>query len=161
MKMQKILFLILFLSINFSMNLYAQHDSTKLDSGHRLLKESLKYKDSDKAQAMLLLNQALDIFREENNLDGLAKTFLAISSYYLSENQWDTSLSLSLRALKYADNLGDNSIKATAYLNLGIIYYELKSYQTSEKYFRQAILYGNKKNKASAISNIGLIFSSR
>jgi len=150
---------IVFFIILFFVELAYTQDSSNIGGGYCLLRETAKHKETDKLKSMLLLNEALDIFREDHNQEGLANTFLAISDYYRVESQWDTSLSLALRALKYGDLLNDSLIKAKAYFNLGIIYYELKSYQISEKYSRKAILYGNPKIQAGATANIGMVYT--
>lgn len=132
-----------------------------IEEANQLLKESKKYRDTDKQKTMSLLNKALDIYQKNDDAEGLAKTFLAISSWYINENQWDTSLSLSLRALKYGDQLNDSLIQSRVFLNLGIIYFNLKNYKTSKKYSLEAILYGDGRIKASATANIGMVCSSK
>lgn len=133
----------------------------KLEVLDSLLETSVKCSESNRNPIMEVLGTSLVIFQEENNIEGLAKTYLAISNCYIKENQLDTSLSLLLQALKYGDDLNDSTIKSKVFSNLGLIYHGLKSYQTSEKYFHLSALYGDDRAKATAMANIGMVFSAK
>ena len=92
-------------------------------------------------------------------MEGLAKTYNAFATWYMNENQIDTSLSLSLKALKYGDILNDSTIKSIAFLNLGIIYYDLNNLTTSKEYCNKAVLFGDKFIQASATANLGMLYN--
>lgn len=150
------IFLLLIVFNAFVFNSYA---IDKEKEAKDLLKLSNEMKDKDKSKSMSLLNKALDLYQKENDFEGLANTYTAISNWYINESQWDTSLSLSLRALKFGNELNDSSIKSKVYLNLGIIYFNLQNYSTSTQYSKKAISFGSVDTKASATSNLGMIYS--
>jgi len=139
-------------------NIYAQTLSV-IEFADSLVEKSEFYAKSDKEKTINLLNRAYDIYKKENYKFGLSETNNKISNWYLEENQIDTALSLALKALRYAGELNDSILKARVYLNIGNIYIDLNNYNYSRSYFEKTILYGNNKIKASAIANIGLLYS--
>ena len=153
----RILFFVFSSLILFSLNLKAEN-STIID-GDSLMKKADSYRESDRGKNKYYLNRAFDFYNNENNKTGLAKINNKLSKWYSDENQIDTALGLALDALKYADELGDSLLSSEVYLNLGIIYYNLKNDKISKQYYLDAITYGSIFVKASATANIGLIYS--
>ncbi len=115
----------------------------------------------NKEQLISLLNNAYEIFQKTKNTRGLSSTINKLSIWYLEENQIDTSLSLALIALKYAEDINDSLLKAEAFLNIGNIYIDLNNDKYATKYFNKAIDFGDWYIKASSMANIGLIYSNK
>lgn len=151
--------LLFIFSLFLTVNIFALDDAGSIDKANKMVEKSFEYRDTDRNKSISLLNDALAIFQEEQNSEGLARTFSAIALWYIDINQWDTSLSLSLKALNLGEKLQDSLIQAEVFLNLGVIYLNLKNYETSLKYTNAAYAYGEPFAKASAYSNMGLIYS--
>lgn len=132
-----------------------------IELANQYIIESKELGDSDRNKTISLLNKALDIYQQENNALGLANTYLNISSWYIDENQWDTSMSLSYRALKYGESLNDSIINSKVFLNLAIVNYHLQQLSSAERFNRKAILFGDKEIEARATVNLGMIFSNK
>ncbi len=156
---KKIQLVILFFVLSCS-SLYAINDDRayliqKADS----LVSLTETENIDKAELISLLNSSYEIFQKLKYEKGLSSTINKLSKWYLEENQTDTSLSLALLALKYAENINDSLLKAEVFLNIGNIYIDLNNDKYAKEYFSKAINYGNQFVKASSIANIGLIYS--
>lgn len=154
-------YILYILSLFLTINLFAAKDLDRIENAHKLLDKSYEFRDTDRNKSISLLNDALEIFQKEKDLEGIAKTYSAISLWYIDINQWDTSLSLSLKALNIGEKLEDSLIQAEVFLNLGVIYLNLRNYETSLKYTNAAYAYGEPFAKASAYSNMGLIYSQK
>ena len=137
----------------------ADNKSDEIKCANNLLSQSSKNINLDIKERMLLLNRALTIFSDLNDKKGLGDTYNAISNQYLYKEQTDTALALSFKALKYGNELNDSSIKSSAYLKLGILYYQLRNYKASVKYSKESIRFGDPLNIASATANIGIVYS--
>ncbi|MBN2667865.1 MAG: hypothetical protein JXR60_01440 [Bacteroidales bacterium] len=148
--------LILFVIILTNKALFS---SALTDSASYYIEMSHVCRDNDKAKSLLLLNKALKLYESKNETAGIGMSYAEIASWYISGNQWDTSLAISLKAMKYADAVSDSLVKSKVYLNLGIIYYHLKNNELSKQYSRKAKDFGPLNIKASAISNIGLVYT--
>jgi tetratricopeptide (TPR) repeat protein len=151
--------LLLFILLAFSGFSNPIEELELLDSAEYYLKMSYEFRESNKHKTLSCLNKALAAFENNGSEKGLARTYSAISTWFINESQWDTSLSMAYKALKYGEALDDSLIKAAVYLNLGIINYNLRNLEKSKSFALLAYDYGNMPIKGSAISNIGLIFS--
>ena len=150
--------LILFVVFLCSVSKAGNKENT-VEYANKLLIKSSDNKKLDIKERMILLNEALTVFLELDNTKGLGDTYNAISDQYLLNFQTDTAMALSFKALKYGEEINDSIIISAAYLKLGILYYQLRNYKTSEKYALEAIRFGDKFNIASATANLGIIYS--
>jgi tetratricopeptide (TPR) repeat protein len=77
---------------------------------------------------------ALSAFSKVNNLRGEAKISNNIGNLY-RDNDYDRSLEYFQKALDIGNRLGDKSIIATSYLNLGSFYFRKNSFNQALKYY--------------------------
>jgi tetratricopeptide (TPR) repeat protein len=144
-----ITFFICFWLIGFSQN--------KADSLNDAAMESYK-KDHD--AAIELLQEALQISRDNQNVNGIARTKNNLGIVYRDLGKFDEARTLSEEALSITK---DSIILGSAYNNIGACYRSLGNYELSLNNYLSALrIYENLNSRAeiaTVSNNIGMVYS--
>lgn len=104
---------------------------------------------------------ALSYFKRSNNLLGQAKVYNNIGNLYL-ELDYDESLVYLQKGLKIAQQLGNEKLIASAYLNMGNVYQRKKNFNASLDFYNKSrellVKLNNPVDPIIILQNIGVIY---
>ncbi len=116
---------------------------------------------NNSAMAIADYLNALSFFKKSNNQLGQAKVYNNIGNLYLAID-YDESLEYLQRGLKMAQELGNDKLIASAYLNIGNVYQKKKNFTTSLNYYSKSRdLYTKLNDPVNSIiilQNTGVIY---
>jgi tetratricopeptide (TPR) repeat protein len=113
--------------------------------------------------AMAIANylNALSYFKRSKNVLGQAKVYNNIGNLYL-EIDYDQSLEYLKKGLTMAQELGNDKLIASAYLNIGNVYQRKKNFSSSLDYYNKSReLFAKLKDPVNGViilQNIGVIY---
>lgn len=100
-----------------------------LSLGSRLIKAGFDGTDS--------VQQALQIYRQQDNLTGIFNALTDLTSWYLQQGQILESFNLRQEALAIAQEMGFPLAQATAYLGIGDYYFRIADYANALAAYEQ------------------------
>lgn len=101
----------------------------------------LMEKKSD--SAYLCAKESIELAKKLKWNQGLANGEILLSSYYVSNNQLDSSVSLLVNALKIAEDLYDARIMAKAHWHISVSYYHMKYNDRAEYHALKSLEFAN------------------
>jgi len=120
------------------------------------------YKHNDHITAGSLLIQSQEIFRENENSEGYAKSSLELGKVYARQFKYEKSLEALFIASDIFENLRHYDKLAETYNSIGGIYYDQLNYDKAFEYFQNSLLSWTKINNgqglAIAYNNLGEIY---
>ena len=115
--------------------------------------------------ALITLEQALELCRQDNNKSGEGTTLNNISAIYNARGDYETALTILKQSLAIQQEIGDKSGEGTALNNISQIYDSRGDYETALKYLKQSLAIiqeiGDKSGEGRALNNISQIYVSR
>jgi tetratricopeptide (TPR) repeat protein len=116
---------------------------------------------NNSAMAIADYLNALSFFKKSNNRLGQAKVYNNIGNLYLGID-FDESLEYLQRGLKMAQELGNDKLIASAYLNIGNVYQKKKNFTSALNYYNKSReLYTKLNDPVNSIiilQNTGVIY---
>ncbi len=113
-------------------------------------------------QAKKETEQALKLFKAQNNKLGIAKSLNNIGAIYFFKNENDTALEYFYNALEINTDAKDNLVKADTYNKLGVIFNNKKKIKDALNYYKKAVNIYEKlkdfRNQSKVLNNIGIIY---
>jgi tetratricopeptide (TPR) repeat protein len=104
---------------------------------------------------------ALSYYKRAKNLLGQAKVYNNIGNLYLTID-YDQSLEYLQKGLTMALQVGNNKMIASAYLNIGIVYYYKKNFYRSLDYYNKSremfTKLNDPANSINILLNVGVIY---
>ncbi|PLX10450.1 MAG: hypothetical protein C0598_10315 [Marinilabiliales bacterium] len=120
------------------------------------------YFDANMNKAIEYTYRALYIFKELDDMEGLAACYNNIGLFYEEKGELDSSLTNYMKSLKYEEIRGDNTGMAFSYFTLGNTYYYKDQLMLSlDYYFKSLEIIKNSDNnemKAVLYNAIGVIY---
>ena len=114
------------------------------------------------SKALNCYREALKIDENQNNSEGIAKSYINIGVVYLNLSDFDTSLDFFFKALKHSEKTKDPVIHSALLKNIGSVFWYMKNYQKALEYYKQALQLEEKNNDLEGISaslnNIGTVY---
>ena len=83
--------------------------------------------------------EALNIFKEVNDLDGIAKTENALGIMEAKDGKYDIATGLFIDALQHFENAGNENGVVNTYINLGRVNSDLNNHEKALDYFIKGI----------------------
>ena len=127
---------------------------------HRVIGVAEYYMDHS-AKAIDNYLTALNLFIQVKDIEGQGRVLNNIGNLYRNTD-YDRSLEYFEQALTIAQKLGNNSLIATVYLNLGTVYYHKHSYYQALNYYNKSndlfVQLKDQKNLVNCMENKGLIY---
>jgi tetratricopeptide (TPR) repeat protein len=117
---------------------------------------------SDYSGAINSSYEALKIFESKGDRTGIFSCYNNIANIYNDQQNYSKALQYFLKAALYMDDRHP-SRKSNLYSNLGLVYTELKDFENSMKYFKEALELrkGNILGTSDVQVNIGLCYSTQ
>ncbi|MET0466357.1 MAG: tetratricopeptide repeat protein [Chitinophagaceae bacterium] len=123
------------------------------------------YYNQQPAQARSQFDEALDIYKKQNNESGIAETYGLIGHMFEKQLKYDSSYLFQRTALSYALSAGDTIVTAKIYENIGSIYEDKAMYDSAEYYFALSLRAyqhsGRVIEQIEVINNLGDVWSKR
>jgi two-component system NarL family sensor kinase len=115
--------------------------------------------------AIVLQNQALNLYQQINNQKGIAKCYSDICIAHWKKADFSKALDYELKSLKTYENINDEKGIAFCYNMIGIIYKDLKKPEEAIKYYLQSAKIkkniADEKGLASTYNNIGNVYKDK
>jgi tetratricopeptide (TPR) repeat protein len=115
--------------------------------------------------ALITLNQALDLSRQNNNQSGEGTTLNDISQIYHARGDYETALDYLKQSLAIVQEIGDKSGEGTTLNNISTIYHARGDNETALNYLKQSLAIkqeiGNKSGEGITLNNISQIYHAR
>ena len=83
--------------------------------------------------------EALNIFKEVNDLDGIAKTENALGIMEAKDGKYDIATGLFIDALQHFESAGNENGVVNTYINLGRVNSDLNNHEKALDYFKKGI----------------------
>ena len=96
---------------------------------------------TNREQAFSGMQEALGLYRESNNQEGILNVYLSLSTYYNGSNEPQTGLAFDSMALRLASELNDKRSVFQAYSNMSIHYGKMDSLDQAFKAMHNALRY--------------------
>lgn len=113
--------------------------------------------------AMILYNEALDIFKDLSDTNGITITLNNLGIVNKSKGNYATAIKLYKKTYDLAKLKNDKDGMILALNNLGIVYYDWEKYETAIEYYEQAgkLLkeIGDQSRLAVVLNNIGEVYT--
>ena len=130
-----------------------------------LAKGKQLYTQEGPKPALPEFEQALEMFRTENDRHGEAVALGYIANCHRKLENLDKALDFARQALRMKEDLGDRGEIGNTYNQLGLIYWERADYPAAIQHLQQAIgiasAVNDKELEGSASNNLGLVFDER
>jgi len=137
----------------------AGHDTTKAKA---LLKLTEKLYTSNPDTAIQLSKRALQIYIENDIVQGIASAYNHIGAFYRIKSDYPAALKYHRKGVEIQESLGDKQGMAISYNNIGLIYTNQSSYPQALTYYYKSLKIkeelGNKQGIALTYNNIGIIY---
>jgi signal transduction histidine kinase/tetratricopeptide (TPR) repeat protein len=143
-------------------NTYQKGDSTEVN----LLTSTVKMiATSHPEQAKLFANRAIELSKQLNNKQLLAKSYNAMGFCLRSNSDFNEAINYLFKALKINEELGNEEEIAKNYGNIGLIYLEMNDFEKAEKYALLALPIFQKHQTKPALAtiygNLGIIYKEK
>lgn len=119
----------------------------------------------DYPNAQKFLYRAVDLFKKQQDHFNISLTMSVITTVNTYLTDYNTARETNLEALRYATLSGDSSALNRIYSNFGLIYRNMKLFDSAIYYHQQSILIqkekGNKLGEAINLQNIANIYRER
>ncbi|MGJ3251933.1 MAG: CHAT domain-containing protein [Elainellaceae cyanobacterium] len=116
----------------------------------------------DYQQALSMLQQALEIYREIGDRRGEGATLTGIGAVYRNLGQYSQALDYYQQALEINIETGDRQGEGTTLNNIGVVYDSLGQYQQALDYYQQALAIrtdiGDRRGEGVTLNNIGAVY---
>lgn len=123
------------------------------------------YYNQQQSRARANFDEALEIYKKENNTSGIAETYGLIGHTYEKQLNYDSSYFFQRTALSYAVSAGDTAVIAKIYENIGSIYEDKALYDSAQYYFSLSQdayqQCGRLVEQIEVINNLGDVWSKR
>ena len=123
---------------------------------------SVRWKNSDYAEAREHLTASLQMFEELDDRNGIGVSLTRIGNVYLSQNKFVEAHQFYQRALAIKEELDDPSGKGLLLNNLGVLYDTQGDYAKALEYYEESLvicrLSENKVDEGNAVNNIGAVY---
>lgn len=111
----------------------------------------------DKELSVKLLNEALELFKEQKNAKWISNAMLTQAIIINSTGSPESALYHALKGIEfYEKNVTDKRDIAMAYYVIGTVYKDLKKYDEAEAYYLKGIVQDQEQNSWSARIHTGL-----
>lgn len=111
----------------------------------------------DKELSIKLLNDALELFKEQKNAKWISNAMLTQAIIINSTGSPESALYHALKGIEfYEKNVTDKRDIAMAYYVIGTVYKDLKKYDEAEQYYLKGIINNEEQNSWSARIHTGL-----
>lgn len=118
---------------------------------------------SDRARTQF--DEALEIYKKEQDTSGIAETYGLIGHMYEKHLNYDSSYIYQRTALSYAMSANDTAVIAKIYENIGSIYEDKAAYDSAQYYFSLSLdayrQCGRLVEQIEVINNLGDVWSKR
>ncbi len=116
----------------------------------------------DYNQALTLIKESLDNYKEIDDKFGIAKSNLELGKLYQKKFEYDKSLDVLFKAMEIFTDLNKNAELAETYNYIGGTYYDEGKFDNAEDYYQKSLKIfenvGNAAGSASLFNNIGEIY---
>ncbi len=123
------------------------------------------YTQNGPKEALHQFEEALRLFRANNDRHGEAITLGYVATCYRRLEELDKALGFAQQALQIKEELGDRGEVGTTHNQLGLIYWEKADYPAAIHHLELAIQIasevGDKELEGSARNNLGLVFDEK
>ena len=130
-----------------------------------LVKGRQIYLQEGPKQALPQLEEALSLFRAQNDRHGEAVALGYIATCYRRLENLNQALDFAQQALRLKEELGDHGEIGNTHNQLGLIYWERAEYPAAIQHLNQAIeiasSIGDKELEGSALNNLGLVWDEK
>ncbi|MCU0600021.1 MAG: tetratricopeptide repeat protein [Desulfobacterales bacterium] len=139
-------------------------DSEKLASRAELLFENgkKKHEQGQEEEALVLFNQALDIYRQILDKDGEMAALNHLAVVYRTINNFEKSVEIYATLLQLFEDVNDVEAQGRVLNNIGLIRARDGSYENALKNFHRALALfrsiGNDNGVAEQLGNIGAVY---
>lgn len=114
-------------------------------------------------QAIIIYQQALDIFLEFNAIREEGRVYTNLGAVYNNLGQYDKALEYHQQAIFIAQNTDDLTEEGRVYGNLGDVYYRLGQYSQALNYYQKSLLISQEINdlvrERQTSNNLGTVYS--
>jgi two-component sensor histidine kinase len=133
---------------------YHQSGNRLQEATIRQLVADLYGNDGEFDKALLLMDTVMAIYKELN-YKKLQEAYSLIGSLYLTTGNNIEGRRYLLLSAKTAEDINDTTgFMVTAYNRLGIAYFHVEDYKTSEEYFQKALVEAEARHDTAAITNL-------
>jgi CHAT domain-containing protein/Tfp pilus assembly protein PilF len=132
---------------------------------HRLLNQGIKlFEKSRFREALASWEQALTIYQEVRNRQGVAKSLGNLGTVYQSLGQYHNAINYYQQCLEISRAIEYRQGEAAFVGNMGIAYDSLGEYQLAIDYYQQSLVIareiGDRQGEANSLGNLGLAYYS-
>ena len=141
----------------------AQTASNRKAEADRLLEQGNKqYKVSQFQAALQFFQQALIIYREIGDRNGVGSSLNNLGSVYDNLGQYQKAIEFYQQSLAILREIGDRNGVGSSLNNLGIAYLSLGQYQKAIEFYQQSLLIaqeiGDRSSEAYSLGNLGIAY---
>lgn len=115
----------------------------------------------DFKQAIVLHNEAIKIYQEQNNLKGLSRSLNHIAGIYYDQSDFNEAIVYFKKALAISVQSGDLFFKGNMLNNIGSAYENMRDYKMALNYYQESLVLNlslnNKKDLLYNYSNLSSI----
>ncbi len=143
------------------LSFYQKNQNQKETSNSFRLLGSSQERQGYYDEALKYQEQALNIARSINYIDGISRALNNMAIIYMRKMDYNKSITTYQRAIELIDD--PNQMKANTYRNIGIVYKRKGDYEVALEYYFKALKinehFGTPKRLAENWNSIGTIFS--
>jgi len=137
----------------------ASADTTRVQILNNLAEE---YLNTDIVQAIVYLNQAIEIAQKADYPQGLAVAYLKYGKAYYFNYKFDSTIYYYQKSLDLSQEFDDKMGIGNTEYNIGLVYHVQSDYNQAIDHYKKSLIIrnqiGDKKGSAECYNNIGAVF---